>query len=133
MPFHLHRVRAAGGDTIQAQEEDPPPVCENNTKVPKFDGNNTECCSDRGGVLATGGGGGRAPFVHRPTPGMHNLTLIWTLPAACSLHKATNHFLYWIGPAKTMVLKKAQKCGNTGSLCLDKPALQHSWGGAQGG
>ena len=25
-----------------------PPSCENNTKIPKFDGNNMECCSDRG-------------------------------------------------------------------------------------
>ena len=29
-----------------------PPNCESNTKVPKFDGNNTYCCSDtRGEVI----------------------------------------------------------------------------------
>ena len=47
---------------------------------------------------------------------------------SCSLHKATNHILYWIGSAKTMVPKKAQKCRNTGtrgrrvwtSPCWDK-------------
>ena len=27
------------------------PLCESNTKVPKFDGNNTDCCSDKGGEL----------------------------------------------------------------------------------
>ena len=42
---------------------------------------------------------------------------------SCSLSKATNHILYWIGTAKTMVPKKTQKCGNTGSPCLDKPVL----------
>ena len=26
----------------------PPPPCESNTKVPKSDGNSTECCSDKG-------------------------------------------------------------------------------------
>ena len=29
---------------------------------------------------------------------------------SCSLHKATNHILHWIGTAKTMVSKKVQKC-----------------------
>jgi hypothetical protein len=43
---------------------------------------------------------------------------------SCSLHQATNHILYWIGTATTMVPKnKTQKCGNTGSSCLDKPML----------
>ena len=40
----------------------PTPPSENNTKVPKFDGNSTKCCSDKGVVLATRGrrGGGTA-------------------------------------------------------------------------
>ena len=42
---------------------------------------------------------------------------------SCGLRTAANHILYWIGTAKTMVPKKAQKCGNTGSPCLDKPVL----------
>ena len=42
---------------------------------------------------------------------------------SCSLHKATNRVLYWIGTAKTMVPKKTQKCQNTRSPCLDKPLL----------
>ena len=33
---------------------------------------------------------------------------------SCSLHKATNYILYWIGTSKMMVPKKIQKCGNTG-------------------
>ena len=36
---------------------------------------------------------------------------------SCGLHKATNHIVYWIGTAKTLVPKKTQKCGNTGSPC----------------
>ena len=28
----------------------PPPPCESNTKVPKFDRNNTHCCSNKGVV-----------------------------------------------------------------------------------
>ena len=35
-----------------------PPPCESNTKVQKFDGNNTHRCSDRSVALARGGGGG---------------------------------------------------------------------------
>ena len=46
-----------------------------------------------------------------------------------SLHKATNHILYWIGIAKTMPPPpKAQKCRNTGSSCLDKPVLGREGG-----
>ena len=46
-----------------------------------------------------------------------------TLLAACT--KLQTIFLYWIGTAKIMVPKKAQKCGNRGrrvwiSLCWDK-------------
>ena len=40
---------------------------------------------------------------------------------SCGLHKATNHILYWIGTTKTMVPKKIEKGGKTGSPCLDKP------------
>ena len=41
---------------------------------------------------------------------------------SCSLHKATNHILYWIGTAKMMV-PKSQECGNTGSHYLDRPVF----------
>ena len=54
-----------------------------------------------------------------------------TLPAA--LHNATHHLLYWIGTAKPMVPKKAQKCGNTGSPCLDKPVFGQRRRGGGGG
>ena len=40
-----------------------------------------------------------------------------------SPHKAANRILCWMGTTKTTVPKKSQKCGNTGSLCLDKPVL----------
>ena len=30
--------------------DSPPPLCKSNTKVPKFDGNNTNCCFDEGVV-----------------------------------------------------------------------------------
>ena len=40
---------------------------------------------------------------------------------SCSLHKDTNHMLYWVGTAKMRVPKNTQKCGNTGSPCLDNP------------
>ena len=47
----------------------PPPPCESNTKVPKFDGNDTSC-SDKGrGKLACAGGGGgagRGPLSRTP-------------------------------------------------------------------
>jgi hypothetical protein len=43
---------------------------------------------------------------------------------SCGLHKATDHVLYWIRIAKTMVPKKTQKCRNTGFLRLDKPLLR---------
>ena len=42
---------------------------------------------------------------------------------SCSLHTATNHILYWIGTATTMVPKKTRKCGNTGLLCSDNLVL----------
>ena len=32
----------------------PPPICKNNIKIPKLDGNNTNCCSDKGVVLGRG-------------------------------------------------------------------------------
>ena len=51
---------------------------------------------------------------------------------SCSLHKATNHILHWIGSAKTMVPKKGQKCGSTESLWLDKPVLGQGAGGGGG-
>ena len=37
------------------QLQDSPPLCQNSTTVPGFDGNNTWCCSDTGVVLAKGG------------------------------------------------------------------------------
>ena len=42
---------------------------------------------------------------------------------SCSLHKATNHILYWIGTAETIVPKKAQKCGRKpdGGGCIEWP------------
>ena len=40
-----------------------------------------------------------------------------------SLHKTTARMLYWNGTTKTMVPKRAQKCGNTGLRCLDMPVL----------
>ena len=43
-----------------------------------------------------------------------------------------NRVLYWIRTAKTTVQKKDQKCGNTGSPCLDKPVLAQGGGGVQG-
>ena len=39
---------------------------------------------------------------------------------SCRLHKAANHIFCWIGPIKTMVPKKPQKCRNTGPPCLGK-------------
>ena len=36
----------------------PPPPCKSNTKIPKFDGNITSCCSDKGVVCER-----RAPVV----------------------------------------------------------------------
>ena len=44
---------------------------------------------------------------------------------SCSLHKATNHILYWTGTPTMMVPKQAKRCGNTGSPCLYKPMLGH--------
>ena len=52
-----------------------------------------------------------------------------TLPAACTPRQTT--FSIASGPQKTMVPEKIQKCGNTGSLCLDKPVFGH--GGTSGG
>ena len=38
-----------------AHDDRPPPTCENNPPIPKFDGNNTSCCSDKGrGALIKG-------------------------------------------------------------------------------
>ena len=31
-----------------------PPPCKNNTKIPKDDGNNAKCCSDKGGIFTKG-------------------------------------------------------------------------------
>ena len=50
---------------------------------------------------------------------------------SCSPHKVMNHILYRIGTAKTMVPKKTQKCGNTGSPYLDKPMVDKL--GGEGG
>ena len=46
-----------------------------------------------------------------------------------SLHKATNHILYSIRTAKTMVPKQTQQGGNMESPCLDKPVLGLGAGG----
>ena len=42
--------------TIGLKDTTPPPPCESNTEFPKFDKNNTYCCSDKGVALARGGG-----------------------------------------------------------------------------
>ena len=46
----------------------PPSPCENNTKIPLFDGTNTEHCSDKrggGGVFMNGKEGVHAPHAHQ--------------------------------------------------------------------
>ena len=55
----------------------PPPPCERNTKVPKFDGNNIHCCSDKGVALAKGGGVNLPTTVGGPTAelGWHHFLL----------------------------------------------------------
>ena len=45
-PFPVTRVC---GITTPSRCWHPTPLCESNTKVPKFNGNNTDRCSDRGG------------------------------------------------------------------------------------
>ena len=52
---------------------------------------------------------------------------------SCRAHEATNHILYHLGTAKTMVPKKTQKCGNVGLPCLDKPVFGQGVGGTSAG
>ena len=55
---------------------------------------------------------------------IHTNTLTPTLPLpAAGTELQTMFFLCWIGTAKTMGPEKAQKCGDTGLPCLDKPVL----------
>ena len=62
--------------------------------------------------------------IHPKTKEQHQTLCFAThMDPSCGLHKATNHILYRIGTTKRHIQKKAQKCGNTGSLCLDKPVL----------
>ena len=52
---------------------------------------------------------------------------------SCSLHKATNHILCWIGTPQNDGSKiEAKQCGNNGSPCLDKPMLGRGGGGTPG-
>ena len=56
----------------------------------------------------------------------HGITPTPTLWPSCSLHKATNHLLYWIRTAKATVPERAKKCGNTASPWSDMPVLSHN-------
>ena len=53
-------------------------------------------------------------------------TPMLTLPAACTKLQTT--FSIGLKPQKKTFQKKAQKCGNTGSPCLDKPMLGRGGG-----
>ena len=48
---------------------------------------------------------------------------------SCSLHSPTNLSLHWIGTAKTMDPKKAEKCRNMELPCFDKHVLGRGGGG----
>ena len=51
------RDRCHNGAPCLRRRKSTPPPCESNTKVPKFDGNTSSCCFDKGVALARGGGG----------------------------------------------------------------------------
>ena len=59
----------------------------------------------------------------------HTSTLppLWTLPAACTRLQTT--FCIALEPQTPWLKKKAQKCGNTASPCLDKLVLRRGGGG----
>ena len=58
VPFARQRCPVVGVLGVVLVVAPPPPPRESNTKVPKFDGNNTSHCPDTGVALASGGGGG---------------------------------------------------------------------------
>ena len=90
---------------------------------------------------------------HKPTPPLHDYKRASNRPSHTPEHKSTWNYtytntlipilalpaasqsykpiLYWIGTAKTMVPKKAQKCGNLESPCLDKPVSGQGGGGGR--
>ena len=62
-----------------------------------------------------------------PTAPSRDLRCCRYIDPSCSLPKATNHILRWIGTA--WCPQKPQKCGITGLLCLDKPVSGQGEGG----
>ena len=74
----LHKLRTS---------HQPPPICMNNIKIPKFDENNTWQCSNKGVVLRMGGALSHAqvsPWLHRH--GRTDEHRLVAVSLVCTLH-----------------------------------------------